>query len=469
MVDIPQTTQGSPNVVKIDSVNVSLLKAMGPVINVGDIINLLVRQNQPGEQGLLAYQGNLIPATLPEFLQSGDKIAAKVLHQGEQIIFKIVDYQKLSQLTGNKETEQITKQLKTLFSSLNSGQIQLPNEPQSPPKPEGVKISYDEKAVQSIVDNIASKVPNAETLTDAKNTSTFLQAASSGSMAQNLKAVAQSLRELIGEYSPSNAQKFLELIRNELLRLDDPQTRETISGFKLISQLTEALKRENSPTLDPKNKDSSLLAGILNDLSQAQSSPDTIRNILESIADKLAQLPQNSKVLDSKSLTDLQNLSNRLDNLAQSQETLSQLNPLMNAMGEPALILFPFIFQGLLNHSKIYIEADDRVHRKNKDDTKQNEESGTDGPYQRVQVSVPLPTLGTVDVDIAHRSKEILVRFTVEDHEVGQFILEQLEGLASILREQGFDQAELVANVSKTRSLKPLAGITIGSSTSIVV
>ena len=100
-----------------------------------------------------------------------------------------------------------------------------------------------------------------------------------------------------------------------------------------------------------------------------------------------------------------------------------------------------------------------------------------------IHAVVTYPNMTLVDVDIAHRSKEILVRFSVEDQEVGNFILEQLENLASLLREQGFEKAELVANVNKelrsqdqtadshdgNASNQRSAGVKISSSTSIIV
>ena len=87
---------------------------------------------------------------------------------------------------------------------------------------------------------------------------------------------------------------------------------------------------------------------------------------------------------------ELQNLANRFDQIAQTQETMTQLNPLMQTLGEPALVLFPFLFQGLVSHSEISIEP--RGGKDQVDPDQENEEQeGGDGaePYQRIQVSVP--------------------------------------------------------------------------------
>ncbi len=151
--------------------------------------------------------------------------------------------------------------------------------------------------------------------------------------------------------------------------------------------------------------------------------------------------------------------------MAGNQEMLNQLNPLMQALGEPALILFPSLFQGLLAHSELLVQPRDggqqrnRGKKKGSKDGSDADSDSDDGPdtsgYQRVQMCVPLPTLGLVGVDVAHRESEILVRLTVPDEDVARFLLDQLEYLATVLKDIGFEKAELVANVGLPKEDSP--------------
>ena len=177
----------------------------------------------------------------------------------------------------------------------------------------------------------------------------------------------------------------------------------------------------------------------------------------------LLQAVDDEQKLDPKSLADLSQIANRFEQMAASQETLAKMNPVMQALGEPALILFPFLMQGLVSHSEVTIETKKRVE----DEEDGGGKGGNREPFQRIQVAVPLPNLGTIDVDIAHRTEEIWVRFTVSDPEIGKFLLEKLEALSPVLRDYGFKKAELVAHVGQKQENLPAWSFGLHSSTSL--
>ena len=71
-------------------------------------------------------------------------------------------------------------------------------------------------------------------------------------------------------------------------------------------------------------------------------------------------------------------------------------------------------------------------------------------------------------MDIAHRSKEILVRLGVENPEISNFLLEHLEHLGAILREQGFEYAELTTQVGRKKERLPQWSFGLNTSESII-
>jgi len=235
--------------------------------------------------------------------------------------------------------------------------------------------------------------------------------------------------------------RLLGALREHISSLLEKSVEDNSTAAKRLPQVLATLERQlqnSSP------KQQQILQNLSDDLRRAMSDPADLQQQLEQFSKKLEDHgTKNSKDFSGK----LQQTAIRLEQMASTQETLSQLNPVMQALGEPAMILFPFLVSGLMKHSQVTIDPNSKRDRSKK---------GRDGePYQRIQVTVPLPKLGPVAVDIAHRDKEILASFHVRDAEVKAFLQEQLELLASQLRQHGFEHAELVARVGSTDSSTP--------------
>ncbi len=423
----------------------------------GEVLRMIVRSNDQG-QGQLYFRGLLIPATLPEMLNPGDKIFAKVTQANDQLVLKLLETQKQNDpAPGVKGGGTVQTTLAGQFESImkNIAGPALFGE-KTLPLPEAVTKSG--ATAENALAKIFGAILSADDLADPKLAQAKLRDIVSGKLPAALRDAADQLKQFLSNSEPAQTGRFLGALREELSLLLLNSARDNESSKKQLDALIDTLSGElklakKLPAGDAKQKD--LIQATLRELQLAKESPEKTLGQLESSLGRLrdALVPTNNGPLrvDVHTKGELEQIAARLEQLANTQENLNQLNPVMQALGEPALILFPFLAQGLLTHSQVSIETP--VDRDGKGGGRGREfEDETDGeadstPYQRIQVSVPLQNLGTVHVDIAHRKEEILVRFSVADPEPGSFLLEQLEHLAVTLRELNFSRAELVTHI----------------------
>jgi hypothetical protein len=110
----------------------------------------------------------------------------------------------------------------------------------------------------------------------------------------------------------------------------------------------------------------------------------------------------------------------------------------------------------LLAHGEISINPyklpHDKQEKRKGSDSKQDDDSerGDNTPYQQVQLSVPLPGLGTVDVQLACRNKEILLHLNAETREAADFFQEQVQDLIQALATQEFSLKEFTSDSGGT-------------------
>lgn len=311
---------------------------------------------------------------------------------------------------------------------------------------------------------LSSVLKNLQDLANPREVLSQLLAAARGDLALPLKDSAILLRNFFSNLFPQSQNQLLYSLQEKLLNLLEQGGNDNLFVARNLSSLIDTLSKSTSQLSLGSETERTLIREVLKDLLRAQQQPAQAKSELQLAAQRLAtELPAAAK--DSHSTERLlepiiQQLATRLDQLAATQETLRQLNPIMQALGEPAFILLPFIFQGLLTHSEISIERKEPLPKKNSKKEQSNSEDKSGGevsldPWQRVQVSVPLPAMGLIHVDVAHRKNELLARFTTEDANVAAFLHEQLEHLAIILRELGYDQAQLIAAVGESPESAP--------------
>ncbi|MCB0324371.1 MAG: flagellar hook-length control protein FliK [Bdellovibrionales bacterium] len=475
---LQQTAAPNTSTVKIPSTQI--LPQLLPTLNLGDILRFNVRSNPPSGPGVLYYQGQLIKTQLPPTVQTGDKLIARLEKTGEQVVFKILEqlradgtpYQPgstastdaVSTSSGASSAaaspfEQIVDQVEQLIrrtsvagTELLSRTTDMGQPATASAKPIPIPTQLPEalqlrEQVATLLRTIGANDSLGESATVAKQ----LQSVAQGTVSQVLRETADAIRTAL-KHTPSAlppTERFLVLLRHELSALlphaRDGIVREDI--MRPIDNLLRAVDTELKHQKRPSGtREGDLLKLALTDLKLAREHPEQVVQHLESALSRLHEpsLPSSERVgqLDPKAVAELQQLAGRLESLAASHETLNQLNPLMQALGEPALLLFPFVLQGLLRQSEIAVDPDDR--RKQSSKTTQ---TADDTPSQRIQISVPLPTLGTIEVDMQHRGHEVTAQFRVEDEQVASFLAEQLTGLQLALRQQSLRLIEFHTEV----------------------
>ncbi len=497
---VTQTVAPDPSAVRLIQIPGSeVLPQIQPTIAIGELLRFVVRDNQNG-QGQLYLRGTLIPATLPPGAEVGDKILAKVTESTtNQLVLRIVDTEK-SQLTAGAQKADapglggadiaarkiVASLLQEFLRSPDAAGFAGPEPlPLAPETLAALVKDATNAAPRGEARDAAAKIelltqmlPKSAELLDARTTEAKLSATVDGTLATALRDAAKALRSVAPETPRGTSERFLAALSTELSGLLASSADDNFAAKShldaIVAAVTDELVSTNRKLSTKDREDRSVLKSALVDLSRAQEQSEGLSQHLEAALRRVqSAAPQRldrALPLDGKASEELKMLASKLDQMAATQERLNKLNPLMQALGEPAMILFPFLAQGLLKHSEVIVEPRKGKRRGEDEEGEGGQKRGGEeaAPFQRIQVSVPLPSIGIVDVDVAHRESEILVRFSVEDPEVGAFLQEQLEHLATILRERNFKRAELVAHVGPRNREQPAWTISLGSANQVV-
>ena len=438
-------------------------------INVGDVLQVLIRQNSSDGPGLIFFNGMLLRAELPDFLGSGDKITAQVLQNTDRLLLKILDFQKAPEATSSSPAAALLANVEQMLEQTSAFSLRT-----APPL-EVVQTLKDAAAWEQNLQQLVETNLAPGSLADPQQVLQRLLQSANGSLAPALRDAAQTLRNFVTQNSlPPEARPIL-ILRDEVTKLLSNQTDKSALTARSLEELFADLQFELKDPKKPAGQEKQLLRAVLDDLQTAQQAKEpeqAVRPALEKVLERLTtyadKLPSD-RPIDQKLAAQIEQLAARLDQLAGTQDALRTLNPVMQALGEPALILFPFLFQGMLTHSEVIIHPRSGGQKKQqKGAGGGKEKSDNTEPFQRVQVEVPLPALGTVSVDVAHRPNEIFVRLTVDDPDVGQFVSDQMEHLAAVLREQGYEKADLSAAAGPKPSTEPGWFLSVGSVTKII-
>ncbi len=445
----------APFIVPLDSktaelVQISKTQATGtiiPTLALGEVLRVGVKSNLSTGQGTLEFGSLLINAKLPPELLAGDILLAKVSESGKNLVLKILEINR-PVIPGT--TAQIVQELEHLLKESSPAFLRSLTPTFLP--------GTDATGTNNLLSSLTNSIKDLSQLLEPNEVLKSFVSLERGDTTRALEDYITSLKTFFGTTTPSPSER---LVNSLFLRLseilghpqDDFQEQKKTVAF-LASTLEKELLSERS--LDTKTR--SVLNSILRDLQKSLLNTQSYLPLLESAREQLFEhslLPKTGNTtLDLKSAVVQQALT-QLEQMAQAQTKLQQLNPLMQALGEPAFFLFPFLFQGFLAQSEIAVDPKAKKKDSQEKQQKKSKKQLSSTPFTRVQVSTPCPHLGTVEVDITHRESEIYVRFTVADEEVGKFILEHLEYLLALLRKLGFEKAELTASVEKTKDLRP--------------
>ena len=186
---------------------------------------------------------------------------------------------------------------------------------------------------------------------------------------------------------------------------------------------------------------------------------DLLKGALESIQKQMSSSSENPP--DLKRFSSELNALRTLESLFRTQETLNQLNPVMQALGEPAFILFPFVLQGFLSKIDLALypplfskpngkeETEEELNQEGEQEEQENAKKRD--KRERIHFKTTLPSLGNVEVDFYRSFGQCLLQFNFEDSEVSEFVRSQSESLEAVLNNIGFTQVLLQV---KTEELK---------------
>lgn len=226
-----------------------------------------------------------------------------------------------------------------------------------------------------------------------------------------------------------------------------------------LSFLFEALLNLQSsrlPTESQADRDlATLVKELITDLAQHRDGKaevdlkDTLSKHKNQIRDKFGDT--GARLRDEQSVRAAAQAMKGLEGLAEAQDILNRVNPVVQALGEPALVLIPALVQGFLSRWEIVVPP----HVPEEEDLEGEGEGGSRESFQRLAMVVNLPALGDIRVDLAHRSKELLLNLTLGSSEGAAFVASQLPKLEGRLRELGFERASLAAVKGEVSEVRP--------------
>ncbi|MDD2942706.1 MAG: hypothetical protein PHC51_07055 [bacterium] len=442
------------------------LSQIAPSLKVGQVLPLSVHSNDGSGSGDVFIKGQVIRASVPPELLQGAQVLVELTEATDvQLLFKLIDPSTLTNSSVDKILSELTAELETIIN---------PNSPLSSGSSTPLTLSRLTAGISSEAMARLQQVTAAITqLFDPSSTLARLIDASDGSLAESLRNIATRLNSLVETSEPPFSRISRALAERLQNILSGSLAHEGENANFNIKNLAEELGKliYQSKDLLPAQKE--ILNKIKDKLISGTGTPAEDKAMLQELISELPPPLDDNAVNNSRNVlnplhaTEIKELATKLNQLASSQEALARLNPVMQAIGEPAFILFPFAIHGLLTHSEIVIDPEQRGKNKPDSENKKGGQGGDGQMFHRVTINVPLPNLGNVFVDVAHRDKEILVALTVEDPELGGFLLEQLELLSGELRAKGFEKAELSARVGKVESTPPQWTSSLQPATSI--
>ncbi len=208
------------------------------------------------------------------------------------------------------------------------------------------------------------------------------------------------------------------------------QIREDLTAF---FKSLKTLFSENSPII--KDETAAIIKTILADIEnvlgkdQKEAGPAELKKILGQAISQIKDLFSGKDPKEVAKIFESARLVDQLETLTQAQTNLSQINTVMNTLGEPSLFVFAILIGGFLSRIKLTHDPVDEETRK----------KGGKGGFAQVNMKVDLPGLGQVAVYLAHRSTELLLRVTLENEELAQFLESRAPKLRKALNRMGYE------------------------------
>lgn len=198
------------------------------------------------------------------------------------------------------------------------------------------------------------------------------------------------------------------------------------------------------------------LRGALVDLQRLKdsgASDKEIRETLKRIMVRLAEArePYVAQSKDSASFQQFQRTMKNIENVSVTQNTLHQMNAVMQALGEPTLVFFPAILQGLFSTWQFSFKRAQEAE----DESKHGGHSGGVRAFERIELFVNLPHLGPLEINLAHRKGEILLNMTASSKQAGDVIQAGGAKLEKVFKGLGYAKASVNTVVGSPQGVTP--------------
>ena len=481
----------------------------------GQLIDVQIRQNpQSGQLGI--YFNNLfLPALIPSDVKIGDLLTLKVQDNTHGLLLRIVDQSTVVSETLKAIGEKANGSIITLESFLRSiidapalKELQLGTLPIQErfalafiSNPDDLSnstkklldlmhslISKDlalSSATLDKPDEIAKllwKFQNGEILESFQAIKLSLQAdrQNEPSKPQFLVALDQFLNSLINSKEPLDFEqtksnsKILEqtislyltkshssneqLSARGLENFNSHQAKLELSGNPLLFLLAQLrwadmdLQSSNNPQ-DKKGLE--IIRNLLTELNALRESKLPWGEVKESLKRYKSLLGESFNLDQLRSNKDFDLNSNMsalkaLDSLFNSQEVISQLTPLLQSLNEPIPHFIPIILSGVLSKWQMYFHKPEI--EENSDKQKQG---GAGKGMQRIKLSLNLPNIGKVEVDLAHSKKELMLQLVFQDKSIAEYITSMKQDLEARFNELGFNQTVISAQHGEPGNATP--------------
>ncbi len=464
-----------------------ILPTNAPDLKIGDVIQFLLKDVKANNVGILYYFGQLIEAKVPSGLKSGDVIRAEVQKQNDAIILKIKEILTTGNTNTSKNsanafifetdsnlTEVLTHKveflLKTLDAVLNKNS-ELSNQTSSPliqfPNTDlNVSESIDSQLLVSLEKGLKlleKLLPKDSSLLNSTKVKEFLQNIKSGPLLMDLTSNIENLSTTLDQSSISHDSKFLLELFKRLPPLKDLLlSPNSIEDRNLLNQELNKLLLVIGKEIENSN---SALVNQTPTKINFRTSLQQIRNSLETLQ-TLDNLEEQNSALETlikkteielksnipRHLIDKEDIINtskkmltNLESLVQSQEMLNRLEPILQALKEPQLLLFPFLLSGMLGFGKLAVDPDGSRDEKHKHKNANKNDVKTPLAYQGV---IPLPNLGQVQFNAVQTDNEIELSFSLEDDEKKIFLESHLSDLRADLASAGITTTSISLNTT---------------------
>lgn len=131
-------------------------------------------------------------------------------------------------------------------------------------------------------------------------------------------------------------------------------------------------------------------------------------------------------------------LTQQIEALLAGQEALHQVNPLLQSLGEPSMLMIPVLIGGIVTPLEVllrppYVESDHESQRRQK----------AQSQYTRVDLHLTLPRLGRLSAALAFRGQEILLHIGAENRATAELIASRQGDLEVLLKARGFTDVSI--------------------------